>query len=62
MNGCKFTKEDFTEEQLYLLRLAFKLVDEIGEMQRYYHYDYDNMSNELYHLKEKLGIDGLLDN
>lgn len=55
-----FAKEDFTEDQLYLLRVAFKLLDELVEMRRYYEYD-DYLCNELYYLKEKLGIYDLVD-
>ena len=43
------------EEQVLLLRMAFKLVEDVVEMQRYDNYDV-YMCNELYHLKEKLGI------
>ncbi len=55
-----FKEEDFTEEQLLLLRMAFKLVGDVVEMQRYNNYDV-YMCNELYHLKEKLGIYDLVD-
>ena len=55
----EFTKEDFTEEELMLLRMAFKLLDDVVETQRdivYYH-----LGNDLFHLKEKLGIYELVD-
>lgn len=54
-----FTIEDFTEHELALLRLAFKLVDDVVEMQREDNYDV-YMCNELYSLKNKLGIYDLL--
>lgn len=54
-----FKEEDFTKEQLQLLRMAFKLVGDVVEMQRYDNYDV-YMCNELYRLKEKLGIYDIL--
>ena len=60
MSEHKFKEEDFTEEQLLLLRMAFKLVDDVVEMQRCDNYDV-YMCNELYHLKEKLGIYDLVE-
>lgn len=56
----KFKEEEFTEDELALLRLAFKLVDDVVEMQRMGNSDV-YMCNVLYYLKEKLGIDGLVD-
>lgn len=51
---------EFTEDELNLLRLAFKLVDTIVESQRLDNYDV-YMCNSLFYLKEKLGIDELLE-
>ena len=55
MNEHKWQEEDFTEDELLLLRMAFRLVDDVVEIQRYDNYDV-YLSNELYHLKKKLGI------
>lgn len=55
-----FTAEDFTEDELMLLRMAFKLVYDVVEIQRYDRYDV-HLPNELYNLKEKLGIYDLID-
>lgn len=55
----KFTEEDFTLDELMLLKMAFKLVDDVVEIQRESNYDV-YLSNELYSLKEKLGIDDLV--
>ena len=53
--NLKFEESDFTEDELLLLRLAFRLVDTVVETQRTDNYDV-NVSNSLYYLKEKLGI------
>lgn len=58
-NERVFKEEDFTEDQLQLLRMAFKLVDDVIEIQRYDNYDV-HLHNELYYLKEKLGIYDIL--
>ena len=50
-----FKAEDFTEEELLLLKMAFALADTVVESQRQGNYD-THMSNCLYSLKEKLGI------
>ena len=55
-----FCVEDFTEDELQLLRMAFKLIDGVVEMQRNDNYDV-YMRNVLYDLKNKLGIYDLLD-
>lgn len=55
----KFTETDFTEDELMLLKMAFKLVDDVVEMQRCDNYD-TYMCNELFHLKVKLGIDDIV--
>ena len=54
-----FCKEDFTEDELLLLRMAFNLVDDVVEIQRDSNYDV-YMCNVLYDLKNKLGIYDLL--
>ena len=59
MYKSKFTEEDFTVEELMLLKMAFKLVDDVIEIQREGNYDV-YLSNELYSLIEKLGIDDLV--
>lgn len=59
MNTEKFKKEDFTEDELTLLKLAFKLAEDVVESGL----DgvcYPYLSNTLYHLREKLGIDELV--
>lgn len=60
MENIVFTKEDFTEDELALLRLAFKLADTVIESQRADNYDV-YMCNTMYDLKNKLGIYNLLD-
>lgn len=60
MEERKFDKEDFTEDELMLLRMAFNLVDTVVETQRTSNYDV-YLTNELYSLKEKLGIGDLMD-
>lgn len=54
-----FTEDEFTKDELMLLRLAFKLVDDVVELQRSDRYD-TFLPNELYSLKEKLGISDLV--
>ena len=51
---------DFTEKELYLLKFAFKLVDEVVEMQQEWPL-YVDMNNDLYNLKNKLGIYDLIE-
>lgn len=48
--------EDLTDDEVMLLKMAFKSVEEIIEIQRYYHYCGVDLCNALYNLKEKLGI------
>ena len=50
-----FKEEDFTEDELMLLRMAFKLVSTVVETHRTDNYDV-HLSNELFSLEEKLGI------
>ena len=47
--------EDFTEDELFLLKLAFSLAANVVEMEREGNYDVD-MCNVLCSLKEKLGV------
>ena len=54
-----FTEYDFTEDELRLLRMAFKILDDVVEMQRDDNYDV-YMCNVLYSLKVTLGIDELV--
>jgi hypothetical protein len=54
-----FTKEDFTEEELILLKLAFKLLDTVAEETRELHWNDDR--NTVYDLKNKLGIYDLVE-
>ena len=60
MDPKEFSKEDFTEEELMLLRLAFKLTSEAVEVMRYDMHLY-SLSDDLYNLKNKLGIYDLVD-
>lgn len=60
MDEQKWTKEDFTEEELMLLKMAFALVNDVVEIQRYDRYD-THLPNELYSLVYKLGISDLID-
>ena len=50
-----FTSEDFTEKELMLLRLAFTSMDVMLNNLTVDNYGY-YLSNDLYYLKEKLGI------
>jgi len=56
----EFTKEDFTEDELVLLIMAFRMLDiAIDEQRRLFHSgDY---RDEVYNLKNKLGIYDLVD-
>ena len=49
------SKEDFTEEELKLLKAIFEGAETIAYIMRYDRYDVD-LINTLYDLKEKLGI------
>ena len=53
--GHKFEKEDFTQDEFKLLTMAFKIIDDVVELQREGNSDV-YLCNELFHLKEKLGI------
>ena len=54
-----FTKEDFTEAELILLKLAFKLLDTVAEETKELHWNDDR--NTVYDLKNKLGIYDLVE-
>lgn len=54
-----FVKEDFTEDELALLKLAFELLDTAVCRMDKLNYDYNG--NTVYYLKEKLGIYDLLE-
>lgn len=58
--GYKFKEEDFTEDQLMLLKMGFKLLDTIVEEERCGNSDV-YLRTELFYLKEKLGIDDIVD-
>lgn len=55
----KFTEEDFTVDELMLLKMAFNLVYTVVETQKEDNYDVC-LSNELFNLTLKLGIDDLV--
>ena len=48
--------EDLTDDEVMLLKMAFKTVEEIIEIQQYYHYCGVDLCNALFNLKEKLGV------
>lgn len=48
--------EDLTDNEIMLLKMAFKSVEEILEIQRYHHCCSVDLCNDLFNLKEKLGI------
>lgn len=52
--------EDLTDNEIMLLKMAFKSVEEIIEIQRYHHYCEVDLCNTLFNLKEKLGISDLV--
>ena len=58
-NRNGFTEEDFSENELRMLKLAFALVDCDTETRRESRYDNDEV-NAVYTLKEKLKIDGIV--
>ena len=55
----KFTEEDFTEDELMLLKMAFSLADNVIHTLRTDNYDV-YLTNALYDLKHKLGIYDIL--
>ena len=54
------SREDFTEEELTMLRAIFKGAEAVIEAQRTDRYDVDAV-NTLFNIKEKLGIYDLVD-
>ena len=52
--------EDLTDDEIMLLKMAFKSIEEIIEIQRYHHYCGVDLCNDLFNLKEKLGISDLV--
>jgi hypothetical protein len=55
-----FNKEDFTEDELILLNMAFKMLDATAEEYRKLFYGGD-YRNDIFNLKEKLGIYDLIE-
>lgn len=56
----KFEESDFTSEEMMLLKAIFKGANTIVQSVRSYNYD-TFMSNVLFSLTEKLGIDDIVD-
>lgn len=54
-----FTADDFTEDELVVLKMIFKIADEFAYDELYRRYCYLD-SNAIANIKEKLGIDELL--
>lgn len=48
--------EDLTDDEVMLLTMAFKSVEETIEIMRYHYYCGVDLCNTLFNLKEKLGI------
>ena len=55
-----FNKEDFTEDELILLKMAFKMLDAAAEEYRQLFYGGD-YRNDIFNLKDKLGIYDLVE-
>ena len=55
-----FDKSIFTEDELILLKMAFRVLDVIVEEGRHLDYSGD-YRNDVYYLKEKLGIYDVVD-
>ena len=53
-------KEDFTEDELKMLKVIFKGAEAILEAKRIDNYDVDDV-NTFYYLKQKLGIYDLIE-
>ncbi len=60
MSDREFKPEDFTDEELRLLRTIFNMADAMIQGLRDDNYD-TYLSNQLYYLEEKLGILNLID-
>ena len=58
-NRKGFTEEDFSENELKMLKLAFALVECSAESRRSYNYDNDEV-NAIFDLKIKLKIDSII--
>lgn len=50
-----FDKSEFTDDELLLLKMAFKLIEDVAEIERTSNSDV-NRINAIFNLKEKLGI------
>lgn len=50
--------EDLTDDEVMLLKMAFKSLEEIVEIQKWY--CYADLRNDLFCLKEKLGISDIV--
>lgn len=48
--------DDLTEDEIMLIRMAFRSVEESLEILRYNHYCSVDLCNTLFNLKDKLGI------
>lgn len=59
MSECKFKEEDFTYEELMLLRIAFGSVEHVVDTLKEGNCDV-RLSNELFSLKEKLGVSDIV--
>jgi hypothetical protein len=55
MYKVEFTEEDFTEDELMLLKMAFSLADNVVQTLRTDNYDV-YLTNTLCDLKHKLGV------
>lgn len=55
-----FKEEDFTEEELVLLKTIFKLGEAMADGLRDTDYCVDSMSNTIFYLTEKLGINDII--
>ena len=51
---------EFTDEEKDLIRLIFRVADAVVEIRRESNYDVE-MLNTLFNVKEKLGINGILE-
>ena len=58
--NVKFNESDFTDEELKMLKAIFKGADAVVQSARVDNYD-TFMSNTLYSLTQKLGIDDIVD-
>lgn len=52
----EFSVDDLTEDEIMLIKMAFKSVEESLELLRYNHYCSLDLCNALFNLKEKMGI------